>query len=228
MIPVVISSCKKYSEVLHLTCSSIQKYFPQGRIYVVTDDKDFYHEHAVVFYQSDRGWIKNLQYLLSNIDSEHVIVTMDDLVLESNFTLKLELVEGKDSVRLYSTPAKSIVEGLCTFFGKPNVERNASLMFSYFNAGYLRHLLSQSHSPWDFEYLPIDGKVDSLKTNLKLINIVVKGKYLRSRLKKCLIVLNKDSTLSLPRMNMLEVLRYRVRILFHVLKLLHAAIFHNS
>lgn len=200
LVPFVISSCGKYSEVLEISHRSIKDAFPSLPVFVVTDAKLTFVDSATCFQKKDLGWNKNLLFLLDMMPArDFVILTMDDLEIVNSVSehyfmdlINFFIANELDYVSLYSPPAvklKRAVNADFQMFSPIDADHSISTMCSLIRVDLLRFLLSNTETPWEFErlsYRYVKGyKCMNLNFNaVVLSNMIVQGKKIFWRNKK--------------------------------------------
>ena len=172
---------------------SYQRYWPQSsrKIYLTTNEKEFDSELFISLSVGDEvSWSDNILKSLEKIEEEYVLLTFDDLFLNSK--VDDELVEGyfdwvKDNNANYfqfyrSVGKKAIIDDFVLEKSKESKYRNATV-FSLWKKEVLISLLLRDENAWEFETKgneragQLSGFYCSRHNVFSYYNGVVKGKW---------------------------------------------------
>lgn len=82
-VAILVVSCDKYSDTWEPFFTLLLKYWKECPylIYLGTNEKDFYHEKVkVIKIGSDKGWTESIVKMLDVIDSDYVLMALDDFL----------------------------------------------------------------------------------------------------------------------------------------------------
>lgn len=200
-INTLILSCDRYKDLWPGFFFQFQKYYPQrGKIYFGCNElipANFYGREIIVVHAGkDLDWTSTFRNILNKIDSEYLLITLEDLYLNSavNETVLDEVQNliksdlNVNHVKCTDTIKGDKQVGKYIFEIKNGVPYKVSLC-GIWNRKYLLNLLQDGESPWDFE---VNGSSRAKNDNgfytintpiLNNINMVEKGLWIKSSLK---------------------------------------------
>jgi len=162
-IAKVIPSCDKYSSVWGLTIASHKRFGFFNNIpgYIVTNNcLPCYEGYEPVAVGVDVSWSSNLKKALKYIDSEYILLCIDDLIINKPYQIEKQdeifiLLEQlkPNYLRLNPTPAGSgevIIKKNIRLIDTEDYYRT-STVFSIFKKSVLMELLHDNENAWEFE-----------------------------------------------------------------------------
>jgi len=219
-VAVVLVSCDKYQDLWQPFFSLFQKFWSSCpfKLYLISNEKSFdYPGLTNILVGKDISWSDNLINALKQIKENFVFLWLDDLFL-------IDYVDTEKVVLLFQWAINSEVNYVClNALPKPDKSYNdlvgiispgslyrVSTVLSLWKKGILLELLKPGETAWQFE---IKGQERSDKYDhfyvtwqpvIKVVNGVIKGKWLGSAVRK-LNSLGVVLDLSVrPRMNLIE------------------------
>lgn len=162
-LSILICSCDKYSFIwdLHFDFLRVNWNDCPYPIYLGTDSKS-YKTHLTLFNNSnDRSWSSCLISWLSQVETDYVLLTLDDFILQhqvrnSDILESLDFViqENIDCLRLIVRPKPFDTHSKNSNFGKFNnfMPYLIAVQPSIWKKSSLLSLLRSGESIWEFEY----------------------------------------------------------------------------
>lgn len=159
-------SCDKNIPVLKKFFQSFVKYWkqPEARVYISLEKETFQYTDvdAVVLNSKEQNWSARVKECLGQIDSQAVIVLLDDFIIESTVNVtelrKLSAVicENKDVAHFALTTVPMKNESEKEYFGhyyqRAHFGRyKTTLQAGIWNREILMDLLAPGESAWEFE-----------------------------------------------------------------------------
>ena len=204
-ITMLILSCDKFSDLWDGHIELLEKNWGDREMatYIVTDapnGKEY--THAKVFSAgAEREWTERLKYILNQLDTEYIFVTLDDyyLIEKINNTqmsdlFKLVSDEGLDYLRLFPNPTRATREEI-----KPNTQvcridtnhpYSVNLYTGIWKKNFLIYTLSDAMDVWHYEFSLSKRAIEynakcavSLNNEFVILDVVRKGKLLRKAAK---------------------------------------------
>lgn len=197
-IDTLILTCDRYSDLWDGFFYQFQKFYStKGKVFFGCNElypKNVYgREISVLHSGEDLGWESSFRKILNQIDSEYLLITLEDLYLNApvNESVLEEVCKLIDSgVQINHVKCTNIIKGENSV-GRyladigPETPYRVTLC-GIWNRRYLLDLLKKGESPWDFE---VNGSNRSRKDSgfyavktsiLSNVNMVEKGLWIRS------------------------------------------------
>ncbi len=199
-LTVLILSCEKYSDLWAGQVQQLNHYWPSPDVkkIIVTDkETDIKLDGFQVFSAGDtKEWSERLSIVLDIIDTEYVLITLDDYYLikkveDSRISEAIDLMDQHklDYVRLFKRPTKAnmdkINNHLNTFYINPAHPYSVNLYAGIWKKKFLQFTVREPLNAWQFEVrlpkLSIEYKAKCAVMNgtYDILDVVRKGKVLR-------------------------------------------------
>ncbi|MBN1126567.1 MAG: hypothetical protein JXA82_16290 [Sedimentisphaerales bacterium] len=164
-VPLLVVSCDRYSDLWKPFFTLFWKYWPDcpfpvflGSNHVVYDDPRI----RTIQIGKDRGWSSNLNRMLGLLDTEYVLLFLEDFLLEEPVisqrlfeAIALAIDHHVGCLRIYSIlpPPRPLgsLPGIGYFAAGD--EYRVTLQVSLWNVITLRKLLHPGMTPWQFELM---------------------------------------------------------------------------
>jgi len=164
-VPLLVVSCDAYSDLWKPFFELFRRRWPDCpfRVYLGTNEKDFDDDRVTVFRVGpDQGWSANLRCMLDRLETDYVILFLEDFFLlhRVDTARVLELVQlgldrGVGCLRLYSIlPPPHPLHDLADLGGfEPGDPYRVTLQAGLWRVETLRRLLRPGLTPWQFELI---------------------------------------------------------------------------
>jgi hypothetical protein len=200
-VSMLIVSCDRYSDLWNLQMAALQKFWPDCpfRRYLITNLLGpVYKDTEALVLGEDQGWSANLLSALGRIQTEFVLLWLDDLLLLAAIDNRLirnaveEFVKQEGNcLKLLGSPG---LIGTGRTAGAVSLEPvggayRVSTVATLWRRSVLVGLLRESESAWQFEIHgsrradEVGGFYFLSTSSLRLVNTVVRGKWSRFALR---------------------------------------------
>jgi hypothetical protein len=223
-LPILIISFDGFKSLWNPCVHRVKKYAPFLDIYLMTTkDRPSIEKVKVLPSEVDMDWSSNLRFALNQIDSEYLMLIMDDVFIDSEINEQqvLELVgimerKGIDYINLKSTPTKFIERKRSDLVRLPvNRMYRTAVVPTIWKKSTLLDLLRDGETAWQFEIRGSDRsrKYERFyvlpKPLFCWIHVIVQGKLTRKaerQLKKYEL-----DQLDFEKMNFFENLKFYLK-----------------
>jgi hypothetical protein len=205
-VAFLVLSCDKYADLWQPYAQLFDRYWPDCPFdkYFATNEKPFneYGFQSILIGQ-DKTWSNGLYNAVIQLENKYhyVIITLEDLFLITKVST-IELVETLNSffhhkgnyLRLYTKKKPTI--SFNTYFSilKKNVPYYQTCVYSLWKLDTLKQVIDINENAWEFEKrgamrcYSYGGFYSSNKNHFEFSNTIIKGKWVKSELKKIKVV----------------------------------------
>jgi hypothetical protein len=201
-VAFLVLSCDKYSDLWDPYAYLFNKYWtdcPFDKYFASNNIPFDKYGFQPVLIGEDTTWSQGLIRVLNKLKEkyDYVLITLEDLFLIQNIetkkfsnTVKIFMENNGNYMRLYNIKRATKPFNSCLSIIKKNSPYYQTCVYSLWNIKILEAILDVNENAWEFEKkgakrcYPYDGFFCSNENYFKFSNTVVKGKWVRSELKR--------------------------------------------
>jgi len=171
---ILVLSCDHNQGLLNIFFDRFKKFWPdcEYTVYLGTEKIEYQYPDIICLNSDSKFWSRRLKSYLKRIETEYVLIILDDFILESivdsdEINKYLLIIYNDKSIanlaltEIYDrNNIKSKYEHLCTRNPRSNYLLN--LQVGFWNKRILFHLLKDNESPWETELF---GSIRARKFN---------------------------------------------------------------
>jgi len=201
---MLVASCDSYSDLWPALSMSMRRYWPDCPFprFLLTNHKEAPAGFSTLAVGPDVSWSANLVHALEQLETDYVLLSVDDLLLTKTVRTDsvLEAVRWATVNRVTALQLVShehLWGGAWSRSSLPPIRLpsgatyRASTVFTLWNRDGLLRLLNPAENAWQFEYLgserlsPNSPVFLTTRSHFAYLNGVIKGKLTRSAVKFC-------------------------------------------